>query len=87
MSYCGARRFAYNRGIGLVKENLDARKPERAAGLAEADLTPAVSWSYRSLDMRWHEVRDVVALPRQNHTAPVRRSSQGQRMWTGHRQR
>ncbi len=31
VSYCGARRFAYNWVIGLVTENLAVRRAERAA--------------------------------------------------------
>ncbi|MCA1846687.1 MAG: transposase, partial [Actinobacteria bacterium] len=61
VSYCGARRFAYNWVLGLVTKNLAIRRSERAAGVAEDRLTPAVSWSYVALDRRWHEVRDQVA--------------------------
>ena len=61
VSYCGARRFAYNWVIGLVSENLAIRRAERAAGVAEDRLTPAASWSYVALDKRWHERRDQVA--------------------------
>src|SRR2546423_4637651 len=45
----------------MVSENLAVRGAERAAGLSEDRLTPAVSWSYQSLDRRWHEVRNEVA--------------------------
>lgn len=61
VSYCGARRFAYNWVLGVVTENLAVRRAERAAGVAEDRLTPSVSWSAHSLDMRWHRVRDEVA--------------------------
>jgi putative transposase len=61
LSYCGARRFAYNWVIGTVTENLAVRRAERAAGVPEDRLTPAVSWGAKSLDMRWHRVRDDVA--------------------------
>ena len=37
-SYCSAARFAYNRTIGLVKENLDARSREREDGVGEGGL-------------------------------------------------
>ncbi len=50
VSYCGARRFAYNWVVGLVRDNLAVRRAERAAGVAEDRLTPAVSWSYQRLD-------------------------------------
>jgi putative transposase len=61
VSYCGARRFAYNWVIATVSENLGVRRAERAAGVAEDRLTPAVSWSAKSLDMLWHRVRDEAA--------------------------
>jgi hypothetical protein len=61
LSYCGSRRVAYNWVISMVSENLAVRGAEGAAGLSEDRLTPAVSWSYQSLDRRWHEVRDEVA--------------------------
>jgi putative transposase len=61
VSYCGARRFAYNWAISLVTENLAVRRIERAAGVPEDRLTAAVSWSAQSLDVRWHRVRDEVA--------------------------
>jgi len=61
VSYCGARRFAYNWVLGLVSENLRVRRAERAAGVAEDRLTPAVSWSAKSLGVRWNQVKDEVA--------------------------
>ena len=61
VSYCGARRFAYNWVLGLVRENLAVRRAERAAGVAEDRLTPAVSWSAHSLGVRWNRVKDEVA--------------------------
>ena len=61
ISYCGARRFAYNWVIGLVSENLAVRRAERAAGVPEGRLTPAVSWSPKSLGVRWNQVKDEVA--------------------------
>jgi len=60
-SYCGARRFAYNWVVSTVLENLAVRRGERAAGVAEESLTPALSWSFQSFDRRWHQVRDEVA--------------------------
>lgn len=61
MSFCGARRFAFNWVVGLVKENLEIRRQERAAGVPEAELTPAVSWSARNLSTRWNSVKGEVA--------------------------
>ena len=61
VSYCGARRFAYNWVVGLVSENLRVRRVERAAGVAEVCLTPAVPWSANTLGVRWNSVKDDVA--------------------------
>jgi putative transposase len=44
-SHCGAQRFAFNFGLALVRANLEQRAAERSYGIAEAGLTPAVSWS------------------------------------------
>lgn len=60
-SYCGAARKAHNWVIGQVKANLAVRKAERAAGVAEERLTPALSWSAKSLSKRWNTVKDAEA--------------------------
>ncbi|MBU1800753.1 MAG: IS607 family element transposase accessory protein TnpB [Actinobacteria bacterium] len=44
-AHAGASRLAFNHHIGRVKANLDQRAAERSYGVAEADLTPALSWS------------------------------------------
>ena len=61
VSYCGARRFAYNWVIASVTENLAVRRAERAEGVPERRLTPFVSWSAQSLTTRWNRVKDEVA--------------------------
>jgi hypothetical protein len=48
-SHCEAQRYAYNFGLALIRANLDQRGAERTYGVAEEDLTPAVSWSAYSL--------------------------------------
>lgn len=60
-SYCGARRFAYNWALRVVRDNLDVRRAEREAGVNEADLTPAVSWSAFALCKQWNQVKETVA--------------------------
>jgi putative transposase len=61
LSYCGSRRFAYNWAISTVTENMVLRRAERAAGVPEDRLTPAVSWSAYSLSTHWTRVREQVA--------------------------
>ena len=42
--HAGAARLAYNHHLGRVKANLHQRDAERSYGVAEADLTPPLSW-------------------------------------------
>ncbi len=57
-SYAGSMRSAYNWVLDEVSQNLATRAAERAAGVAEGDLTPALSWSAYSLMSRWRASRD-----------------------------
>ncbi|MEX2486391.1 MAG: helix-turn-helix domain-containing protein, partial [Nitriliruptoraceae bacterium] len=59
-SYAGSMRAAYNWALGEVRDNLDVRRAERARGVPEGELTPALSWSQGSLTARWRQVRDEV---------------------------
>lgn len=43
--HAGAARLAYNHHLARVRANLDQRAAERSYGVADADLTPALSWS------------------------------------------
>lgn len=61
VSHCGAARFAFNWGLARVKAALDQREAERAAGVAEGELSPAVSWSAYSLRKAWNTVKHEVA--------------------------
>jgi putative transposase len=45
LAYAGAARLAFNHHLGRVRANLDQRASERSYGIAEADLTPSLSWS------------------------------------------
>ena len=45
LAHAGAFRVAFNHHIGRVKANLDQRAAERSYGVADADLTPSLSWS------------------------------------------
>lgn len=60
-SYCGAARVAFNWARQVVVVNLDVRRAERDAGVAEDALTPAVSWSAYSLRKQFNQVKDDVA--------------------------
>ncbi len=45
LAHAGAFRLAFNHHLGRVKANLDQRAAERSYGVADADLSPALSWS------------------------------------------
>lgn len=60
-SYCGAARFAYNWALAEVTANLAMRATDRAAGVAEGELTPSLSWSAYTLNKRWNSVKETVA--------------------------
>ncbi|MGH3863717.1 IS607 family element RNA-guided endonuclease TnpB, partial [Actinokineospora sp.] len=60
-SHCGAQRYAYNWGLGLIKANLAQRAAEASYGVAEAELTPSVSWSAYALRKDWNQIKDAVA--------------------------
>jgi putative transposase len=49
LAHAGASRLAFNHQLGRVKANLDQRAAERTYGVADADLTPSLSWSRVSL--------------------------------------
>jgi putative transposase len=45
LAHAGAARLTFNRHIARVKANLDQRAAEKTYGLADSELTPALSWS------------------------------------------
>jgi putative transposase len=51
-SHCGGARFAFNWGLALVKEQLDARQPDR-------DTT--VPWTLPALRREWNQAKHEVA--------------------------
>jgi putative transposase len=64
LSHAGAFRKAYNHQIVRVKANLDQRAAERSYGVAEAELTPSLSWSKVSFINHvnaWKDGRDPTA--------------------------
>ena len=56
-SHCGAARFTFNWGLARVKANLNQREAEKSYGITGDDLTPALSWSMRSLRTEWNQVK------------------------------
>jgi putative transposase len=60
-SHAGAARKAHNAMLGLVKAVMDQRAAERSYGLAEAGLTPSLSWSLAGLRKQWNARKDEVA--------------------------
>jgi len=61
-SHAGGARFTYNTMLAAVCANLDQRQAERSYGIAEADLTPAMSWSFQSLRNEWNRRKHAVAV-------------------------
>jgi IS605 OrfB family transposase len=59
--HAGAARFAFNWALARVKANLSQRDAERSYGIAETDLTPAVSWTLYSLRKEWNQAKYTVA--------------------------
>ena len=58
-SYAGSMRVAYNWAVEQAADNLQVRRDQRARGVPEDELTPALSWSREALTARWRKVRDV----------------------------
>jgi putative transposase len=60
-SHAGAARVAFNWGLARVKANLAQRDAERSYGVADADLTPSLSWSLYWLRKDWNAAKEQVA--------------------------
>jgi putative transposase len=61
-SHAGARNFAFNTMLAAVKANLDQRAAQKTYGLHGDDLTPSMSWSFRSLRNEWNRTKHHVAV-------------------------
>lgn len=61
-SHAGGARFAYNTMLRAVKANLSQREAERSYGIADADLTPTLSWSFQSLRNDFNRRKHTVAV-------------------------
>jgi putative transposase len=62
LSHAGGARFAYNTMLAAVKANLDQRAAERSYGIAEAELTPCMDWSFQSLRNDWNRRKCTAAV-------------------------
>ena len=60
-SHAGAARVAFNWGLARVKANLSQREAEKSYGIADADLTPYVDWSFYGLRKAWNAAKEIVA--------------------------
>ena len=75
--YCGTARAAYNILLYQVRANLGQRAAEKTYDIAEADLTPALSWHRFGLEkllrenraqwLPWHEQVPYLVLDRPAH--------------------
>jgi len=52
---------AFNWGLSRVTSNLSQREAEKSYGIADADLTPYVDWSFYGLRKAWNLAKDTVA--------------------------
>ena len=52
-SYVESMRAVYNWAIEQAAANLQVRRDQRARGVPEEELTPALSWSREALIARW----------------------------------
>jgi putative transposase len=59
--HCHAARTAFNLMLAAVKANLDQREAERSYGLGQAELTPALNWSFYGLRKQWNQRKNTVA--------------------------
>ncbi|MDS1272700.1 IS607 family element RNA-guided endonuclease TnpB, partial [Lipingzhangella sp. LS1_29] len=59
--HAGAARLAYNWGLARITANLSQREAERSYGIADADLTPSVTWSLYGLRRAWNQAKNEVA--------------------------
>lgn len=90
VSHVGARRFAYNHMLALVKATIDQRAAERSYGIPESDLTSALGWSAFTLQSVWN-ARKASAAPwwadnsKEAYADACRRLSTALARWAGSR--
>ena len=61
LAHAGAARVAHNWALARVKAIVDQRAAERTYGIADEQLTPAVSWSLPALRKAWNQAKATVA--------------------------
>jgi putative transposase len=57
----GAARFAFNWALAQVQANIQQRAAEQAAGVADAQRTPALGWTLPALRREWNQAKAEVA--------------------------
>jgi putative transposase len=62
LSHAGGARFAYNVMLAAVKANLDQRAAEGSYGIAEAELTRCLGWSFQGLRNEFNRRKHTVAV-------------------------
>ena len=77
LSHAGGARVAYNTMLAAVKANLDQRAAERSYGVAEAALTPAMSWSFQGLRYDWNRRKHTVAVGDERHAVVAAKLQRG----------
>ncbi|MEH1013319.1 IS607 family element RNA-guided endonuclease TnpB [Micromonospora sp. CPCC 206060] len=61
LAHVGAARVAHNWALARVKAVMDQRAAERAYGVPDDQLTPAVGWSLPALRRAWNDAKNEVA--------------------------
>jgi putative transposase len=61
LAHAGAARVAHNWALARVKAVMDQRAAERSYGVADDQLTAAVSWSLPALRKAWNAAKGEVA--------------------------
>ena len=59
--HVGAARFAYNHGLSQIKNTLEVRAKEEAAGVPKTEMTPHAPWSHYGMRKAFNEAKNDVA--------------------------
>ncbi|WP_433199497.1 IS607 family element RNA-guided endonuclease TnpB [Dactylosporangium sp. CS-047395] len=61
LQHAGAARFAFNWSLARVVAVMGQRAAERSYGIPDAELTPAISWSYPAMRRAWNAAKATAA--------------------------